>query len=103
MEIKKYKFTKYLFLTAVFLSMNVAHAQSSSKGYIFLSQENFYNVPIPSWMINDNNSNQKNNFATIIPVNDISSSTIANKNILDTNIVFTEFSWLLKQYYCYNS
>lgn len=63
------KFTKYLLITTVLISINVAIAQSSDKGASIISQENFYDVPMPSWMQEDSNRNSdhKNNTATVIP------------------------------------
>jgi hypothetical protein len=54
------KLSKYLLLTAAIMSINIAYAQSSGKGYTIISQEKFYDVPMPSWMMegksNINNS-----------------------------------------------
>lgn len=49
------KFMKYTSVAVLFLSIGVAHANSSGKGDKIISQEDYYNVPIPAWMNEANN------------------------------------------------
>jgi|HubBroStandDraft_4_1064222.scaffolds.fasta_scaffold2155714_1 hypothetical protein len=64
------KFTKFLLIIAAMtMFINVVIAQSSDKGASIISQENFYDVPMPSWMQEDSNKNpsHKSNTATVMP------------------------------------